>query len=98
MTRPKLVTLKVKAQWADVVQLCIDALVKEPARTDNKGTRSKVRIKFPIDYKFGKPFPKFVRVPCDDPAYIIREWTCATLIDWCYKWGLSDYDSLERIT
>lgn len=95
MTRPKLVTLKVKAQWEDVVQLCVDALMTEPPRTDNKGIRNKVRVKFPVDYKFGKPFPKWVRIPCDDPNFVIREWCAWTLLDWAAHWGLSDYSSKD---
>ena len=93
MTKRKLVTLKVKAQWEHIVLKCIESIHFEPPRTDNTGQRSKIRVTFPIDYKFGKPFPKFVRVPHDDPNMITREWTCATLLDWCAQYGLSDYSA-----
>lgn len=95
MTKPKTWTIPRKIPWLPIVQICIELLVKEAPRTDNRSERSKIRIKLPKSYKVPARLPKCVMLPCDDEAYEIREYRAFTLLDWLFLQGISQYSSKD---
>jgi len=98
MTKPKTWTIPKKAPWLPIVQICIDLLVNEPPRTDNRGERAKIRIKLPKAYKVPARLPKCVMLPCEDEAYEIREYRAFTLLDWLNEQGISHFSSHDIYT
>lgn len=89
MTKKKLVTNKTRQMWYPIVCALIDGLLKEPPRTDGRGQRAKIRLKFRKDFKHVVKWPKFVWAPCDDPEYCVREWRNCTLLDHLYELTIS---------
>lgn len=92
MTKKKLVTNETRKFWQPVIDMCIKRMMAEGPRTNGMSPRSKIRVKLSKTFYFKKPFPKCVVIEETD-EYIIREWTCHTLLDWFAQWGISYYDS-----
>lgn len=94
MTKRKLVTLKVKAQWSHVVLKCIGSIFSEPPRTDGRGKRSKIRLKFAKPEKHFTTLPRPVIIE-ETEDYVVKEWRCYTLLDFLHKHKISKYNSSD---
>lgn len=98
MTKKKLITWAVKAQWREIVEQCVHLLLTEEPRTDNVGKRNKIRVKFPVTYRPPVPWPKPLKIPCEEEGYVIWEWPCWRLLDWMHKWEISKLSSKDVYT
>jgi hypothetical protein len=94
MTKPKLVTTPVKRLWQPVVTILIKSIMTEPARTDGKGKRSKIRLKFTKPEKHFTTLPRPVIIE-ETEEYVIKEWRCYTLLDFLHKHKISKYNSRD---
>ena len=94
MTKPKLVVKATIRLWQPVVTILIKSIMTEPPRTDGRGKRSKIRLKFTKPEKHFTALPRPVIIE-ETEEYVVKEWRCYTLLDFLHKHKISKYNSSD---